>query len=322
MAPATYCRYVDDIFVDVRDTTQLENLIEAFEQNSVLHFTFEKSQHNILPFLDVTVEAKGDRFITDVYRKPSNTGVTMNGGSECPERYKKSVIRAFVRRAMRVCSSYELMHAEFGRIKQLLVNNGFTNTDVDKEISFLLDIHMTKKEKPVTQNTSHIYYRNYMNSQHKTDEKVLKNIVSKNVKATDSNVLKLHIYYQNMKTKNLVLKNNPVKKEKLKRTNVVYKFSCPNEDCRLRSVNYIGVTSTSLSRRLTMHLKEGAPKEHMEKEHKVKLSRIMMTENTDIIDSAHDIRKLHILEALHILEQKPLINKQINQNNILVLFNS
>ena len=180
-------------------------------------------------------------------------------------------------------------------------------------------------KEPKTDNNhsvSHLYYRNFMNSHYKTDERVLKNIVSKNVKGTGDNVIKLHIYYQNTKTKNLVLKNNPVKTEMLKRTNVVYKFSCPNEDCRLRSVSYIGVTSTSLSRRLTMHLADGAPKEHMENKHKTHLTRVMLTNNTEIIGSTHDSKKLNILEALYILEQKPALNKQVNQSVALSLFGS
>ena len=200
-----------------------------FSTLSPVPLTYEKSSHDTLPFLDVTVQISDGRYITDVYRKTSNAGLTMNGRSECPERYKQNVIRAFVRRALRVCSSYDLLHVEFCRIKQLLVNNGYTNTDVDKEIKFLLDIHMNKQTKQSNSTVSHLYYRNYMSSQYKTDEKVLKDIISKNVKGTGDNVLKLHIYYQNMKTRNLVMKNNPAKTEALKRTNVVYKFSCPNK---------------------------------------------------------------------------------------------
>ncbi|XP_047739936.1 uncharacterized protein LOC125178985 [Hyalella azteca] len=39
--PELYCRYVDDIFVVVRDEEQLRNLRLAFEMNSVLKFTYE-----------------------------------------------------------------------------------------------------------------------------------------------------------------------------------------------------------------------------------------------------------------------------------------
>ena len=70
--------------------------------------------------------------------------------------------------------------------------------------------------------------------------------------------LDLIIYYKNPKTAQLIMTNNTNKKTQLNTTNVIYQFTCPNEDCMLRSTNYIGSTTTTLSRRLTMHLTNGA----------------------------------------------------------------
>ena len=74
IAPATYVRYVDDVFVDVRGQAHLLSLIAQFEANSVLHFTYEMSINGTLPFLDVLVESRDGRYVTDVYRKPTNAG--------------------------------------------------------------------------------------------------------------------------------------------------------------------------------------------------------------------------------------------------------
>ena len=41
----------------------------------------------------------------------------------------------------------------------------------------------------------------------------------------------------------------------LQKTNIIYKFKCPLGDCISDNI-YIGLTSTTLSRRLTMHLSE------------------------------------------------------------------
>ena len=116
------------------------------------------------------------------------------------------------------------------------------------------------------------------------------------------------------------MKNNLGKTDMLKRTNVVYKFSCPNEDCRLCSVDYIGVTTTSLSRRLTMHLSDGAPKEHMQQQHNTQITRRTLTQNTTILASAQDTRKLCVLEALFIHEQTPILNRQVHQTFTLSLW--
>ena len=139
IAPNIYCRYVDDVFLDIRDPSHLDTIISRFEDNSVLHFTSELSVNDKIPFLDVLVSVDTGQFTTSVYQKPSNTGKVMNAQSECPERYKKSVMRAFIRRAHKHCSSYELLHSELSRIKQVLVNNGYSNSEVDREIKAHLD---------------------------------------------------------------------------------------------------------------------------------------------------------------------------------------
>ena len=241
LTPSTYVRFVDDCFVDVRDTEHLLKLIRAFESKSVLRFTYELSQDNVIPFLDVVVERGNDRFITSVYRKPTNTGQTLNADSECPTRYKNSVIRAFVRRAIRTCSTFDLMHQEFTRVKQLLANNGYRNKDVDNEIKRQLDQYYSKPTSTTqTGTTHHLYYRNFMNTEYKRDKRTLKHVVMKNVKCKeDTHKLKLHVYYQSTKTKHLIMRNNPTETKQLMRTNVLYKFDCPSEDCRLRHNSYV-----------------------------------------------------------------------------------
>ena len=175
-------------------------------------------------------------------------------------------IRAFVKRAIHNCSTHEYMHQEFARIKQLLVNNGYRNKDIDSEIKRQLDhqyndIKTTGKSKT----THHLFYKNFMNTEYKTDERTLKHIVKKHVKCSDeTHQLKLHVYYQNRKTKHLIMRNNPVRTKNIMQTNVLYKFDCPFEDCRLRQNSYVGFTCTTLSRRLTMHKQHGSIKTHME----------------------------------------------------------
>ena len=205
------------------------------------------------------------------------------------------------------------------------MNNGYSNKAVDTEIEAQVKSLVDQGRKESNKNNSdyiQLYYRNFMSSAYKVDERVVRSIIQKNVKCSDRNkTLNVIIYYRNKKTRNLVMKNNlNASREKLKCTNVVYQFICPHEDCRLRQAIYIGVTTTSLSRRLTMHLRDGAPKEHMEEQHKTPLTRQHLTANTTIITSCHDKRKLAVLESLHIHEQKPTLNKQTQQHSSLSLW--
>ena len=68
--------------------------------------------------------------------------------------------------------------------------------------------------------------------------------------------IKFIIYYNEFKTTNLVISNNfhlPV--AVLQRTNVIYQFKCCLGDWISENKNiYVGLTPTTQSRRLTMHL--------------------------------------------------------------------
>ena len=314
VSPHTYVRYVDDCFVDVKDREHLLRLVNELESKSVLTFTYELSRDNVLPFLDVLVERGENQYHTSVYRKPTNTGQTLSASSECPSRYKASVIRAFVKRAIRTSSTNKAMHDEFLRLKQLLVNNGYSNRDIDTEIYRQLNNQYSDNSTNESRGTTHhLYYRNFMSAEYEKDEKILKNIIKKNVMCRDkSDKLRLHIYYQSMKTKHLVMKNNPVETKWLMRTNVVYQFDCPSEDCRPLKNSYVGYTCTTLSRRLTMHKQEGAIKTHMLQKHNIILTREQLVENTSILHSNHDPKRVEITEAIHIRDHAPSINEQKN----------
>ena len=54
-----------------------------------------------------------------------------------------------------------------------------------------------------------LYYENQMNNQYKKDEKIMKDIIRKNVKpANESDKMELIIHYRNIKTKDFIMKNN------------------------------------------------------------------------------------------------------------------
>ena len=107
----------------------------------------------------------------------------------------------------------------------------------------------------------------------------------------------------------LLMKNNLNKNYDLKTTNVIYKFICPNEECSLRpNVNYIGNTITTLNRRLTMHLNNGAIKYHMATTHNSVLNRELLVDNTKIIKRNSDVNQLQISEAIIIKLTNPTMH--------------
>ena len=61
---------------------------------------------------------------------------------------------------------------------------------------------------PANKHISNFFYRNQMHYNYKSDEKILKTLIHKNILPTDPNKqIKLIIYYK-FKTSNLVIRNN------------------------------------------------------------------------------------------------------------------
>ena len=152
-----------------------------------------------------------------------------------------------------------------------------------------------------------------MSPAHKVDERVLKSIISRNVKCViPEDRVNVIVYYRNIKSANMIMKNNlHASGNKLKKTNVIYEFKCPCEDCTLPpNSSYIGYTQCTLSRRLTNHLQSGAIASHFMDVHNRKISRTCIVENTNILRKINDFNRLTIGEALLIKLKKAQINRQ------------
>ena len=141
-------------------------------------------------------------------------------------------------------------------------------------------------------------------------KEIIRNIIEQNTRVVNNNdKLDLIIYYKNPKTAQLIMTNNTNKKTQLNTNNVIYQFTCPNEDCMLRSTNYIGSTTTTLSRRLTMHLTNGAIKKHQLARHQSNLTRDGVVGNTMILWKHSDTIRLFIHEDLLIKFRDPNFNR-------------
>lgn len=178
--PKIYVRYVDDIFILANNIKEIDTLMTTFEKNSVLNFTYELSQKNNLPFLDVLVEYSNNTFITSLYKKPtSKNSCHLNFKSECPLRYKIAVIKNFLERAHQNSSSRLLFLKELNNVKQTLINNGFPNHLIDQQIRLFLPKVSNNESEHTVKNHIHIYYKNQMHKNYKQDECSLRHIIKK-----------------------------------------------------------------------------------------------------------------------------------------------
>ena len=138
--PVYYKRYVDDTFVLFKEPSHIDlfqNYMNSRHQN--IKFTVEKESNDQLPFLDVLVTKNFDGFSTDLYRKPTNTGLGMKFHSEVMNKYKFNLIHCLVDRAYKICSSNKTFFAEIENLKNFFFKNGFPLHTIEKNINSKLN---------------------------------------------------------------------------------------------------------------------------------------------------------------------------------------
>ena len=287
--PDMYVRYIDDTFVRVSSEEDLERLRRTFEDESVLRFTCERSIDGTIPFLDVKVTADDIGYSTNVFRKPTNIGLCLKGESECPEKYKNSVINSYVNRALSHCSSWDSTVKELDHVAQTLVNNGYSYHHVTRVTRRAIDKWYLQEQPAPRENGKDItlYYRGFMHKEYRRDEAALRSIIQENITPSDpESQIKLNIYYKNKKTADFIMKNSPHRNnDPMKKRGVVYHILCPQVGC---NQSYVGMTTTLLSKRVAVHLQEGAVFQHLTRDHGVAPQRENIVKNTTIIEEEKD----------------------------------
>ena len=69
-----------------------------------------------------------------------------------------------------------------------------------------------------------------------------------------------------------------------------------------------------------MHLQNGGPQQHTERQHNTRLTRQELLNNTKILARATGLRRLVALETILIREHDPAINRQTSSRGTLQLY--
>ena len=80
----------------------------------------------MLSFLDVHVSIVNGDFQKSVFRKKSNTDVVLNDAAMCPTQWKVDLVRCFLHRAWKVCSSYTSFDLEIQKLRSIFYRNGYS----------------------------------------------------------------------------------------------------------------------------------------------------------------------------------------------------
>ena len=129
-----------------------------------------------------------------------------------------------------------------------------------------------------------VFYQSQMTTAYRKEEKIIRDIITKNCRPVqEPDTIKVIIYYRSPKVTSLVMRSNLSQDPSvMKSTNVVYQIRCTTGDCARRPSTYIGHTTTTLSRRITMHMQDGSPKRHFEA-HDTPLTRQLLVDNTTVL---------------------------------------
>ena len=100
-------------------------------------------------------------------------------------------------------------------------------------------------------------------------------------------------------------------------SNVVYHFECPDDACQRRQISYIGLTTSTLKRRMQGHRNSGAIHAHFTDTHDRKPLVAELIENTKIINREPTNSRLRIAEAVSIELRRPTLNIQTQFDLVL-----
>ena len=223
----------------------------------------ETTSHS-LPFLAVLVSIKDAAYNTQVFRKPTNTGVLMNFSSMAPLKWKKALTKCFLNRALRLSSSLEYFTSEVDIIKTKLKANGYPDRFVKSICDEYIQQHGINADSFDLKNTCNSGRRvkdsndGYLTIPYVGKPSLqLQHRIGKEMKDCGISILPSYTT-----TKVGSYFNLKPSCPQLFQSNVVYKFTCSCD----KSATYIGETRRQLFRRVEDHIgkdKNSAVFDHM-----------------------------------------------------------
>ena len=194
--------------------------------------------------MDVLVKKDTTGFETDLYRKPTSTGLGMKFDSEVSYMHKLNLIHTFLNRAYSICSSRCSFFSEIENLRKFFSQNGFPLKTIEKQISLRLDLikNPPKTVDSVSRKPIYATFPYVSKSSNKFISSELVNLCRKfypqlDVKLIFKNRLSVGSFF---KSKDRI--------PKLLQSNLVYSYTCGQ--C---NATYYGETSRHLKTRIAEH---------------------------------------------------------------------
>ena len=104
-----------------------------------------KENDDRLSFLDINIFQEKGKFVPNVYKKKTFSGVHINFNSLIPEPYKTGLIEALLFQCLNLCSDFVKYHHEINILKSILYKNSYPRDFVAKCVKKILNRVLTQK---------------------------------------------------------------------------------------------------------------------------------------------------------------------------------
>ena len=282
--PLQFLRYVDDIYIEWPENIRpIEELQTHFNMKSnVTKFTLEKEKDEGLPFLDVHVKRKNNKITTEVYRKPTDSGLYLQYDSNHPCAVKNGIVSTLLHRAKTHSSDKKKYKEEVQKVKTTLIENKYPPKLIDNIIRKHENEERKEIEKKKPETTITLPYIPRLS------EKIRKIGNKANIRI---------VFSSNNTLRNQLVNFRPKSQKRDKE--VIYSIPC---EC---SKNYIGETGRPLEVRLKEHqysLKKRDPDVSKLCEHHFTTGHRFLWDQAEIIGQEQNWKARKVHEAAEIMK--------------------
>ena len=307
--PSYYRRYVDDLFLLFNNKEQC-NRFETYinEQHNNMVFKPDYENDNEISFLDILVTRKQDNtFNTNIYRKPTFSGVYSNFSSFMPKSYKKSLVLTLIYRLYNIVSIPSILTDELKKLKDILFRNGYPLFFIENCIKlFFKNIRNTDNADNTDNKDDIIIVLPYLG------------VVSAQIRSKFKKLFKKSLPNYNIKVINkstLRMSNLFSFKDKFPSSltsNIVYMYRCSG--C---NATYVGMTTRHRKVRVSEHMGVSARTGEAVvgttitavRQHRSSRCNMIIDDDFSILTKGDSSYELGIMESIMIKKLKPELNR-------------
>ena len=137
--PQLYKRYVDDPLARMPSADIVTEFLSTLNGlHPSLTFTMELPVDNKIPFIGIEIVKNGTKLETQVYRKPTNTGLLLHFQSHTDKRYKDSLLKTMIHRAYALSSTTEAFNTECTKLRFIFSHLDYPMSLIDSAINNFL----------------------------------------------------------------------------------------------------------------------------------------------------------------------------------------